>query len=149
MKKIKSHIKAPKKARTYPSTNRYPKEVPRDCEPTFKPQAIPKHTHGVSGVEDKVLAMYARGMSQRDISVTTEDIYGFKVSHETIPTITDRVVETADELQNRPLKILYVRLCRLPVCLNLEGDGNKKLCRLCNPWVCLHSLLLLILPDTF
>ena len=129
MKKIKSHIKAPKKARTYPSTNRYPKEVPRDCEPTFKPQAIPKHTHGVSGVE--------------------EDIYGFKVSHERIPTVTDRVVETADELQNRPLKILYVRLCRLPVCLNLEGDGNKKLCRLRNPWVCLHSLLLLILPDTF
>ena len=48
--------------------------------------------------------MYARGMSQRDIAETIEDIYGFEISHETISTITDRVMETAEEWQNRPLK---------------------------------------------
>ena len=84
-----------------------PVEVQRDCESTFEPQAIPKRTRDVSGIEDKVLAMYARGMSQRGISDTIEDIYGFEVSHETISNITDRVTETADEWQNRPLKKFY------------------------------------------
>lgn len=84
-----------------------PVDVPRDRESTFEPQAIPKRTRDVSGIEDKVLAMYARGMSQRDISDTIEDIYGFEISHEAISTITDRVIETADEWQNRPLKKFY------------------------------------------
>lgn len=84
-----------------------PVDVPRDREATFEPQAIPKRTRDISGIEDKVLSMYARGMSQRDISDTIEDIYGFEISHETISTITDRVIETADEWQNRPLKKFY------------------------------------------
>ena len=50
-----------------------PVDVPRDRESTFEPQAIPKRTRDVSGIEDKVLAMYARGMSQRDIADTIED----------------------------------------------------------------------------
>ena len=82
-------------------------DVPRDRESTFEPQAIPKRTRDVSGIEDKVLAMYARGMSQRDIADTIEDIYGFEISHEAVSTITDRVIETADEWQNRPLKKFY------------------------------------------
>ena len=48
---------------------------------TFDPQLIPKRTRDVSGIEDKVMSMYARGMSQRDIADTIEDIYGFKISH--------------------------------------------------------------------
>lgn len=82
-------------------------DVPRDREASFEPQVIPKRTRDVSGIEDKVLSMYARGMSQRDISDTIEDIYGFEISHDTISRITDRVIETADEWQNRPLKKLY------------------------------------------
>ena len=81
-----------------------PINVPRDRQATFEPQVIPKRTRDVSGIEDKVLSMYARGMSQRDIAETIEDIYGFEISHETISTITDRVMETAEEWQNRPLK---------------------------------------------
>ena len=87
-----------------------PVEVPRDRNASFDPQAIPKHTRDVSGIEDKVLAMYARGMSQRDIAETVEDIYGFEISHDTISTITDRVIGTADEWQNRPLKKFYTFL---------------------------------------
>ena len=54
--------------------------------------------------------MYAKGMSQRDIADTIEDIYGFEISHETISNITDNVIETAEEWQNRPLKKFYTFL---------------------------------------
>ena len=82
-------------------------EVPRDRDGSFEPQVIPKRTGNVSGIEDKVLAMYAKGMSQRDIAETIEDIYGFDISHETISAITDRAIEAANEWQNRKLKIFY------------------------------------------
>lgn len=87
-----------------------PVNVPRDREATFEPQVIPKHSRDVSGIEDQVLAMYARGMSQRDIAATIENIYGFEISHETISNITDRVLEKVDEWQNRPLKKFYTFL---------------------------------------
>jgi len=87
-----------------------PISVPRDRNATFEPQAIPKRSRDVSGIEDKVLSMYAKGMSQRDIADTIEDIYGFEISHETISSITDRVVEQVNEWQNRPLKKFYTFL---------------------------------------
>lgn len=84
-----------------------PINVLRDREATFEPQAIPKRTRDVSGIEDKVLSMYAKGMSQRDIASTIEDIYGFNISAETISEITDKVLEEVQEWQNRPLKKFY------------------------------------------
>jgi len=84
--------------------------VPRDRESTFEPQLIPKRTKDVSGIEDKILSMYAKGMSQRDIADTIEDLYGFNISHETISEITDKVIERLEEWQNRPLKKLYTFL---------------------------------------
>lgn len=116
--------------------------VPRDRDGIFEPKAIPKHTKDVSGMEDKVLSMYAKGMSQRDIADTIGDIYGFDISHETISTITDRVIETAQEWQNRPLKKFYTFLfvdciyvtirkemetknCAVYVVLGYDADGVK------------------------
>lgn len=87
-----------------------PVDVPRDRDGTFEPQLIPKRTKDVSGIEDKVLSMYAKGMSQRDIADTIEDIYGFNISHETISEITDKVLEALNEWQNRPLKKFYTFL---------------------------------------
>lgn len=81
--------------------------VPRDRDASFEPVSIPKRSRDVSGIEDKVLSMYARGMSQRDIAKTVEDIYGFEISAETISKITDRVIEEAEQWQNRPLKKCY------------------------------------------
>ena len=78
--------------------------VPRDREATFEPKVIPKRTKDVSGREDKILSMYAKGMSQCDIAETVEEIYGFEISHETISTITGRVLDRVAEWQNRPLK---------------------------------------------
>lgn len=68
-------------------------EVPRDREGSFEPLVVPKRKIDVSAIENKVLAMYAKGLSQRDIADTIEDIYGFEISHETISEITDSVVE--------------------------------------------------------
>lgn len=117
-------------------------QAPRDRDGTFDPISIPKRTRDVSGIENKVLALYARGMSDRDISSTIEDIYGFEISHETISNITDRIIDTALEWQNRPLKkfypflfvdCLYVTMrkdtetkdCAVYVILGYDLDGHK------------------------
>lgn len=89
------------------STGKVKIDVPRDRESTFEPRLIPKRETNVSEIENKVLSMYAKGMSQRDISEIIEDIYGFDISHETISDITDSVVNDLEEWQNRPLKRLY------------------------------------------
>ena len=85
-------------------------QAPRDRDGSFEPLIIPKRTKDVSAIENKVLAMYARGMSQRDISSTIEDIYGFKVSHEMISDITDVILPEVEQWRNRPLKKCYTFL---------------------------------------
>lgn len=82
-------------------------ESPRDRDGSFEPVMVPKRKKDVSAIEEKVLAMYARGMSQRDISKTVEDIYGFSVSHEMISDITDAILPELEEWRNRPLKKCY------------------------------------------
>ena len=100
--------------------------TPRDREGSFEPRIIPKRTKDVSGIEDKVLAMYARGMSQRDIADTIEEIYGFEISHETLSAITDRVIDTAREWQNRPLKKFYAFLFVDCLYVNIRKDAQTK-----------------------
>ena len=119
-----------------------PINVPRDRDGSFEPQSIPKRSRDVTNIEDKVLAMYARGMSQRDISATIDDIYGFELSAESISNITDRVLDEADNWQNRPLKKFYTFLfvdclyvpirkeyetqnCAVYVILGYDIDGLK------------------------
>ncbi len=105
-----------------------PVEVPRDRDASFEPQAIPKHTRDVSGIEDKVLSMYAKGVSQRDIADTIEDIYGFEISHDTISNITDHVIETANEWQNRPLKKFYTFLFVDCLYVSIRKEMETKNC---------------------
>ena len=102
--------------------------TPRDRDGSFEPQLIPKRAKDVSGIEDKVLSMYAKGMSQRDIADTIEEIYGFEISHETISTITDRAIETAREWQNRPLKRFYTFLFVDCLYVNIRKDLETKSC---------------------
>lgn len=68
---------------------------------------VSKRSKDVSDIEGKVLSMYARGMSQRDISSTIENIYGFKISHDMVSDITDAILPEVEEWQNRPLKKYY------------------------------------------
>ena len=102
--------------------------TPRDRDGSFEPQLIPKRAKDVSGIEDKVLSMYAKGMSQRDIADTIEDIYGFEISHEAISAITDRAIETAREWQNRPLKKFYTFLFVDCLYVNIRKDLETKSC---------------------
>jgi len=84
-----------------------PIHVPCDRQGSFEPQIVKKHQRGISSIEGKILALYGRGMSQRDIASTVEDIYGFKVSHEQISHITDCILEEVHDWQRRPLKPFY------------------------------------------
>lgn len=83
---------------------------PRDRDGSFEPELIKKRQTDVSSIENKVLGMYARGMSQRDISQTIEEIYGFSISHEMISEITDKVLDELEDWQLRPLKKCYAFL---------------------------------------
>ena len=85
-------------------------KVPRDRASNFEPKLVPKRQKDVSKIEEKVLAMYARGMSQRDIADTIEDIYGFEISHEMVSQITDCVLDELNDWQNRPLIRMYTFL---------------------------------------
>ena len=80
--------------------------IDKCCE-FFYTDIVPKRQKDVSSIEDKVLAMYARGMSQRDISSTIEEIYGFSVSHEMISDIMNKVIPDFEEWRSRPLKKCY------------------------------------------
>lgn len=101
---------------------------PRDRDSSFEPQIIPKRTKDVSAIEDKVLAMYARGMSQRDISSTINDIYGFEMSHEMISQITDVILPEVEEWRNRPLKKCYpfIFVDCMYVTVRSEYESNEK-----------------------
>lgn len=102
--------------------------APRDREGSFDPKIIPKRSKDVSGIEDKVLSMYAKGMSQRDIADTIEDIYGFEISYDTISTITDRVIDIANEWQNRPLKNYYPFIFVDCLYVNIRVENETKNC---------------------
>lgn len=105
-----------------------PVSVPRDRDGSFEPQAIPKRSKDITGIEDKVLSKYGRGMSQRDISSTIEEIYGFSLSAESISNITDRVLDEAEAWQNRPLKPFYPFLFVDCLYVPIRQDYETKNC---------------------
>ncbi len=81
--------------------------VPRDREGTFEPKLIGKHQRHFNGFDDKILAMYARGMTVRDIRAQLEEIYGIEVSPDLISRVTDGVVDELQAWQQRPLEPVY------------------------------------------
>ena len=81
--------------------------VPRDRKGTFEPQMVKKHQTRFDGFDDKILSMYARGMTTRDIQGHLEEIYGVEVSPTLISNVTDAVVEEVKAWQSRPLEPVY------------------------------------------
>jgi len=81
--------------------------VPRDREGTFEPQLIKKRQTRLEGFDEKVLALYGRGMSTRDIQAHLRELYGTDVSHELISKATDGVMDLFREWQCRPLDAIY------------------------------------------
>jgi putative transposase len=78
-------------------------DVPRDRAGTFEPQIVKKRQRRLTGVDEIVLSLYARGLTTGEISAHFEQIYGASVSKETISRITDKVIEEMTDWQNRPL----------------------------------------------
>ena len=81
--------------------------VPRDRNSEFEPQIVKKGQRRFTGFDDKILSMYARGMTTRDIQGHLEEIYGVEVSPELISTVTDGIISEVKEWQNRPIDELY------------------------------------------
>ena len=81
--------------------------VPRDRNGEFEPRVIEKRQTRTDEIEQKIMAMYAKGMSQRDIEDTLREIYGTEVSQGMISKITDKILPEVNEWQNRPLEKIY------------------------------------------
>jgi putative transposase len=98
-------------------------EVPRDREGEFEPQIVGKHQRRFTGFDDKILSMYARGMSTREIQGHLLEIYKVEVSASLISEVTDAIVEEVRQWQGRPLEPLYpiVYLDALFVKMRHEG----------------------------
>jgi putative transposase len=84
-----------------------PIEVPRDRQGTFEPQLVPKHQTRWSGFDEKILSLYARGLSVRDIQAHLQEMYGTEVSPSLISSVTDAVMEEVKLWQSRPLDPVY------------------------------------------
>lgn len=84
-----------------------PIDVPQDRDGDFEPRIVQKRKKDISGIEQKIIAMYAKGLSTRQISEQIEDIYGFDISEGMVSDITDKLLPEIEEWQKRPLSDVY------------------------------------------
>ena len=82
-------------------------DVPQDRNSTFEPQVVKKRQKDISDIDQKIISMYAKGMTTRQISDTLMDIYGFEASEGFISDVTDKLLPQIEEWQNRPLDEIY------------------------------------------
>jgi putative transposase len=118
-------------------------EQPRDRKGSFEPQIVPKHQRRFEGFDDRIVAMYGRGMSVRDIQAHLRELYGVEVGHDLISRVTDAVLDDVREWQSRPLEDVYPilfcdallvkvrdggavrnRACYVAIGVNLEGGRD-------------------------
>ena len=82
-------------------------DVPQDRKSTFEPKVVKKLQKDISDIENKIISMYAKGMTTRQISETIDDIYGFEASEGFISDVTDKLLPQIEEWQSRPLDEVY------------------------------------------
>ncbi len=100
--------------------------IPRDRNGAFDPVLVPKHQRRLAGLDEKILAMYARGTSVRDISAQIEELYGATVSASLISEVTDAVSEEVKAWQSRPLDELYPIVYLDALYVNIKVSGRVK-----------------------
>ena len=99
--------------------------VPRDREDEFEPVVVEKHSRELSSdIENKIISMYSKGMSTRDISDHIKDIYGMEISAEMVSRITETILEQAKEWQARPLETVYPFLFLDAVHYSVRTNGK-------------------------
>lgn len=116
--------------------------IPRDRSGTFEPVLVPKGVTRLDGFDDKIISLYARGLSVREIQAHLKELYGTEVSPDLISRVTDAVLDEVKEWQNRPLEAMYpivffdalrvkvrdegiVRSKSVYVALALDTEGQK------------------------
>jgi putative transposase len=99
-------------------------EVPRDRQGTFEPKIVPKHERRFTGFDDKILSLYARGMTTREIQGHLQEIYGVEVSPSLISEVTDAVLEEVKAWQTRPLEPLYPILFLDALMVKMRHEGK-------------------------
>lgn len=103
-----------------------PLEVPRDRNAEFEPVVVPKNKRDISGIEEQVISLYARGMSTRDIHDQLKDIYGIELSAEMVSKMTDSIIPHIKEWQNRPLESIYPFVFMDAIHYKVREDGQIK-----------------------
>ena len=101
-------------------------EIPRDRKGKFEPQIVQKYQKDISGIEEKVISMYAKGMSTRDIQSHIYDIYGYEISAETVSNITDTVIERANEWRCRALQAVYPIVFMDGLVVKMRSEGHVR-----------------------
>ena len=99
-------------------------EVPRDREGTFEPQLVPKGKRRLPGFDEKVIALYARGMTTREIQGHLKEIYKVEVSPSLISTVTDAVLDDVKAWQSRPLEALYPIVYLDAIHVKMRASGH-------------------------
>ncbi|WP_152960116.1 IS256 family transposase [Bacillus sp. FJAT-27238] len=98
-------------------------QIPRDREGEFEPAIVKKHQSNVTGIEDQILALYAKGVSTRDIQDHLQQLYGIEVSPTLISNVTNKIVPLIKEWQNRPLQSVYAVVFLDAIHFKVKQDG--------------------------
>lgn len=100
--------------------------VPRDRAGTFEPQLVPKHSRRLPGFDEKVISLYARGLTVREMQAHLTELYGVSVSPDLISTVTDAVLEEVTAWQQRPLAPLYPVIFFDALRVKIRDEGTVK-----------------------
>lgn len=103
-----------------------PIEVPRDRDGSFEPLLIKKGERRLEGFDEKVISMYARGMTVREIQGHLQELYGIEVSPDLISTVTDAVIEEVRDWQSRPLDPIYPVIIFDALRVKIRDEGTVK-----------------------
>lgn len=99
-------------------------DIPRDRNGEIEPKIIPKYKRDISGIEEKIISLYARGMTTRDIHNQLQDIYGIELSTEMVSKITDKIIPEVKEWQSHPLCPMYPFVFMDAIHYKLRLDGR-------------------------
>ena len=98
-------------------------DVPQDRNSSFEPKVVKKRQKDISDIDRKIISMYAKGMTTKQISETIEDIYGFETSESFISDVTDKILPQIEDWQNRPLEAVYPIVFIDAIHFSVREDG--------------------------
>ena len=108
------------------STGKLALQIPRDRLATFDPQLIAKYQRRFPGFDERIVSMYARGMSTREIQGHLREIYGLDISPDLVSAVTDAVLDEVTEWQNRPLEALYPLIFLDAIRIKVRDEGTVR-----------------------